>query len=66
LVEPGISKRTLERMGGQLFVVAGNVHGKIWIVVNAYLSGRINSLAALREDLARTFAEFNLTAEIHG
>jgi hypothetical protein len=66
LVEPGISKRTLERMGGQLFVVAGNVHGKLWIVVNAYLSGRINSLAALREDLARTFAEFNLTAEIHG
>jgi hypothetical protein len=66
LIEPGISKRTLERMGGQLFVVSGRVHGKVWIVVNACLTGRTNSQGALREDLSRTFAEFNLTAEIQG
>jgi hypothetical protein len=66
LIEPGISKRTLERIGGQLFVVSGRVHGKVWIVVNAYLTGRTNSQDALREDLSRTFAEFNLTAEIQG
>jgi hypothetical protein len=66
LIEPGISKRTLEAMGGQLFVVSGRVHGKVWIGVNAYLAGRVNSHDALREDLARTFAEFNLTAEIPG
>ena len=66
LVEPGISRRTLERVGGQLFLVAGRVHGKIWITVNAYLTGRTNSVDALREDLARTFAEFNVTAEIQG
>lgn len=51
LIEPGISKRTLERMGGQLFVVSGRVHGKVWIAVNAYLPGRTNSEDALREDL---------------
>jgi hypothetical protein len=66
LIEPGISKRTLERIGGQLFVVSGRVHGKTWIVVSAYLTGRTNSQVALREDLSRTFAEFNLTAEIQG
>ena len=66
LIEPGISKRTLERIGGQLFVVSGRVHGKVWIVVNAYLTGRTNSRDALREDLARTFAEFNLSVEIQG
>jgi hypothetical protein len=66
LIEPGIGKRTLERIGGQLFVVSGRVHGKVWIVVNAYLTGRTNSQDALREDLSRTFAEFNLTAEIQG
>lgn len=66
LIEPGISRRTLESMGGQLFVVSGRVHGKVWIGVNAYLAGRTNSQDALREDLARTFAEFNVTAEIQG
>lgn len=66
LIEPGISKRTLDRIGGQLFVVSGRVHGKVWIVVNAYLSGRTNCRDALREDLSRTFAEFNLTADIQG
>jgi hypothetical protein len=66
LIEPGISKRTLERMGGQLYVVSGRVHGKIWIVVNAYLSGRTNSQDALRKDLSGTFAEFDLAAEIQG
>jgi hypothetical protein len=66
LVEPGINKRTLESMGGQLYVVSGRIHGRVWIAVNAYLSGRTNSEAALREDLSRTFAEFNLTADIHG
>jgi hypothetical protein len=66
LIEPGISKRTLERVGGQLFLVAGRVHGKIWIAVNAYLAGRTNSPEALREDLALTFAEFDVAAEMQG
>lgn len=65
-IELGITKRTLERMGGQLFVLSGRVHGRVWIVVNAYLTGRTNSQDALREDMARTFAEFKLTAEIEG
>ena len=66
LIEPGISRRALERMGGQLFVVSGRGAGKIWIAVNAYLAGRTNSQDALREDVSRTFGEFGLTAEIHG
>jgi hypothetical protein len=66
LIEPGISRRALERMGGQLFVASGRAAGKIWIAVNAYLAGRTNSQDALREDVSRTFGEFGLTAEIHG
>jgi hypothetical protein len=65
LIEPGISKRTLERIGGQLFLVSGRGHGKLWICINAYLAGRTNSLDALRGDTERTLAEFGLTAEIH-
>ncbi|MGO9523090.1 hypothetical protein [Mycobacterium sp.] len=66
LIEPGISKRTLERMGGQLFVVSGRIRKKVWISINAYLADRTNSQEALRQDTARTFAEFDLTAEIQG
>jgi hypothetical protein len=66
LIEPGISRRALERIGGQLFVVSGRGGGRIFITVNAYLAGRTNSQDALREDVSRTFDEFGLTAEIHG
>ena len=65
-IEPGVSRRTLERMGGQLFLASGRIHGKIWIAIHAYLAGRTNTQEALREDVSRTFAEFGLTAEIHG
>jgi hypothetical protein len=44
----------------------GRVHGKIEIVVNAYLTGRTNSEDAPREDPSRTFAGYNVTAEIQG
>jgi hypothetical protein len=66
LIEPGINKRALERMGGQLFLVSGRVHGKIFISVNAYLPGRTNSQDELREAASGALAEFNLTAEIQG
>jgi hypothetical protein len=66
LIEPGISKRTLERMGGQLYLVSGRGHGKVFISINAYLVGRANSQEALRQATSRTFAEFDLNAEIQG
>lgn len=66
LVEPGINKRILERMGGQLFVVSGRSPGRVWLSVNAYLLDRTNTRDALREDVLRTLDEFGLTAEIHG
>jgi hypothetical protein len=66
LIEPGISRRVLERMGGQLFVVSGRLHGRVWISVNAYLFDRANSPDALRGDVIATLAEFDLAAEIHG
>ena len=54
-------------MGGQLYVVSGRVHGKIWIVVNAYLSGRDQLTGcAAQGPLWHTFAEFDLAAEIQG
>ena len=66
LVEPGITPRILERMGGQLFVVSGRLHGKLWISINAWLPGLDKTRQALRELLLGTLDEFDLTAEIPG
>ncbi|OBG33191.1 hypothetical protein A5672_24780 [Mycobacterium alsense] len=65
LIEPGITRRAMERIGGQLFVVSGRGGGKNFIAVNAYLPGRTNSDDALQDDMSRTFGEFDLHAEIH-
>ncbi len=64
LIEPGITQRTLERIGGQLFIASGRVHGKVFITVVAYRAGQSNSSDILRELVLRTFAEFGLIAEI--
>ncbi|ORW33461.1 hypothetical protein AWB91_07800 [Mycobacterium paraense] len=66
LIEPGINRRALERVGGQLFLASGRGAGKIFVAVNAYLPGRTNTQDALREDVSRTLGEFGLTAEIFG
>jgi hypothetical protein len=64
LIEPGISKGTLERIGGQLFVVSGRFPGKFFVTVVGYRAGAENSQDELREMVSRTFDEFGLTAEI--
>jgi hypothetical protein len=66
LIEPGIGRRALERVGGQLFLASRRGAGKVFVAVNAYLPNRTNSPDALREDVSRTFEEFGLTAEIYG
>jgi hypothetical protein len=62
--EPYIKKSTLERMGGQLFVGSGRVRGKVFVRISAYLLGRPNTKNELCEVMSRTFAEFDLNAEI--
>ena len=64
-LEPGITKSTLESMGGRLLVFSGRGRGKISISVSAYLLGRSNNTKdELREAVSRTLAEFDLNAEI--
>ncbi|OBG36946.1 hypothetical protein A5673_17365 [Mycobacterium sp. E3198] len=63
-VEPDIKKSTLEHIGGQLFVGSGRSRGKIFFRISAYVLGRQNTQDELREMVSRTFAEFDLIAEI--
>jgi hypothetical protein len=65
LVEDGITKRTLERMGGQLFLVGGRGGGKVTCTITAYRAGGPNTREALRELTSQTLGEFGLKAEIY-
>jgi mycoketide-CoA synthase len=51
-------------MGGQMFVGSGRVSGKVFVRISAYLLGQPNTKDELREVISRTFAEFDLNAEI--
>jgi hypothetical protein len=66
LIEPGISRRTMAGMGGQLFLVAGRNHTHVWITINAYIFGRTIAQEALHHDAMATLAEFGLTANTLG
>jgi hypothetical protein len=63
-VEPDMKKSTLEAMGGRLLVGSGRGRGKIFIMISAYVLGQPNTRNELREIVSRTFAEFDLNAEI--
>lgn len=64
LIEPGITKGALDRIGGQLFVASGRAPGKVFITVVAYRPGENNSPTELRALVSQTFAEFRLEPEI--
>jgi hypothetical protein len=64
LAEQGVTKQSLERAGGKLFLSSGRICGKIFITVRAYLPGQENSACNLAALTSRTLAEFDLTGAI--
>jgi hypothetical protein len=64
-VDQNISRRDLERAGGQLVLVAARIGGKISIGIVAYQVGAENSRSRLRELAAHTLADFDLCGVIH-
>jgi hypothetical protein len=63
-LEPDMKKSTVEAMGGQLFLGSGRGRGKMSLRISAYVLGRPNTKDDLRELVAGTFDEFDLSAEI--
>jgi hypothetical protein len=59
-----VPRHWLEAIGGQMTVLSGRLSGKVFITVAAYHPGAENTKPALRELVARTLAEFDLTGEI--
>ena len=59
-----VTRQWLERAGGQLTVQSWRIGEKVGITIEAYQPGADNTKPALRELVARTLAEFDLTGEI--
>jgi hypothetical protein len=64
LVEQDVTRQSLERTRGQLFVASGRIGGKIFITVAGYQLSGNNSKPDLRDLAAHTLAEFDLTGAI--
>ncbi len=63
-VDQNVTRSFIESVGGQLVVVGARLVGKMSMSVVAYQPGRKNSKPALRELVAQTLAEFDLTGII--
>ncbi|MGH3636875.1 MAG: hypothetical protein ACRDTS_22880, partial [Mycobacterium sp.] len=59
-----VTRQWLERIGGQMNLLSLRIPGRIVITVLAYQPGAENTKPALRELVAHTLAEFDLTGEI--
>jgi hypothetical protein len=63
-VDRNLSRADLERRGGGLQVASARLGGRIVLTVTSYRLGANNSASQLREVIAQTLAEFDLTAAI--
>jgi hypothetical protein len=59
-----VTRRWLERMGGQMQLLSFRIPGRVVIHVLAYQVGAENTKPALRAVAARVLAEFDLTGQI--
>lgn len=64
VIGQNVTRDWLERAGGQLALQSWRIDRKMSITVEAYQPGAENTKPALRELVARTLAEFNLTGQI--
>ena len=63
-VDQNVTRQYIESVGGQLVVVGGRLVGKMCISVVAYRPGVENSKSALRELVANTLKEFDLSGVV--
>ncbi|ORV42595.1 hypothetical protein [Mycobacterium conspicuum] len=63
-VDQNVTRGYIERAGGQLVVVGGRLNGKMSMSVVGYRPGGSNTKQDLRELVARTLAEFGVSAKV--
>ncbi|BDX32555.1 hypothetical protein TUM20985_31020 [Mycobacterium antarcticum] len=64
MLEPKITTKVLDRMGGLLFLGSGRIHGQVFVTVAAWVVGGPNTRAALHESVRRAMADMQLTGRV--
>ncbi|OFB40798.1 hypothetical protein BA059_08675 [Mycolicibacterium sp. (ex Dasyatis americana)] len=64
LLEPQITTRVLNRIGGYLSLVSGRVNGRIFISVGAWTVGAVNTKDALRATVRAGLDDFGLSGVV--
>lgn len=59
---PGVSRRTMHRVGGVLALLSARINGRVFISVLAYLPGQHNSNDRLRRTVLDALNAFSLTS----
>jgi hypothetical protein len=65
-LEPQITSRALNRIGGQLLLAGARAGGRMALVVGSWTVGGVNSKEALRDVVQRALDDFGLTGTIEG
>ncbi|WP_293237952.1 hypothetical protein [Mycolicibacterium sp.] len=64
MLEPKITTKVLDRMGGMLFLGCGRIHGRVFVTVGCWVVGGTNTRTALRESVRRALADMQLTGTV--
>lgn len=65
-LEPQITSRVLNRIGGQLLLAGCRLRGQMSVAVGSWTVGGPNSKEALRDVVVETLADFGLTGIVEG
>jgi diacylglycerol O-acyltransferase len=61
MLEPKVTTKVLDRMGGLLFLVSGRVHGHVFVTVASWVVGSANTREALRDSVRQALADMGLS-----
>lgn len=64
LLEPKVTTRVLDRMGGLLFLGCGRVHGRVFVTVAGWTVGGTNTTDALRASVRQALADMQVTGTV--
>jgi diacylglycerol O-acyltransferase / wax synthase len=64
MLEPKVTTKVLDRLGGLLFLVCTRVHGRVSVTVANWVVGGMNTTDALRDSIGQALADMQLTGTV--
>lgn len=64
MMEPQITTKVLQRMGGMLFLGSGRIDGHIFVTIAGWIVGGTNTRAALQDSFRQALSDMGLTGVV--